>query len=253
MLDLANIGILTSGALGDLQKMVGRYFKDERMQQSLSFQTLYPRPLAVRVARHLLAAAVRRDRGRHLLSHGRMFQLAPGLERWPLSWASAPLWRAGGALSRPGRSVRAALLADGSRVRSDDRGGERGPAIHLRRAAPAPYPGIEQKRVRCSVVLMYIGTNRTWPHLEHHNFVRGPRHEDGCDDLFVRHRMPEIRRSTSWRVAYRPGSGPPGGESLFVLVLAPSQPAIRTTGSTGGGRAPGGAADARSNAKRPSA
>ncbi len=120
------------------------------------------------------------------------------------------------------------LLADGSRATGDIVVANSDLPYTYEELLQAPYPGIEQKRFSCSVVLMYIGTDRTWPHLQHHNFVVGRDMKTGCDDLFVRHRMPED--PPFYVVATSrtdPGQAPPGCESLFALVLAPSQPENR--------------------------
>ena len=230
MLDLANVGILTSGALGDLQKMVGRYFKDERMQQSLSFQTLYLglspyESLAIYSLLPYVEIA-----GGIFYPMGGMFQLALALER--LARELGVTFRYGARVRRfetSGDKVRSTLLADGTRVVADLVVANADLPYAYDELLQAPYPGIEQKRFSCSVVLMYIGTDRTWPHLQHHNFVVGRDMKAGCDDLFVRHRMPAD--PPFYVVAASrtdPSQAPPGGESLFVLVLAPSQPEDRS-------------------------
>ena len=230
MADLSNLGIVTSGALGDLQKMVGSYFKDERMQQSLSFQTLYLglspyESLAIYSLLPYVEIA-----GGIFYPMGGMFQLALALER--LARELGVKVRYGAKVQRfetAGHQVRAALLADDTRVTADIMVANADLPYTYDELLQAPYPGIEQKRFSCSVVLLYLGTNRTWPHLQHHNFVVGRDMRTGCDDLFKRHRMPED--PPFYVVATSrtdPSQAPPGGESLFVLVLAPSQPEDRS-------------------------
>jgi len=229
MLDLASVGILTSGALGDLQKLVGKYFKDERMQQSLSFQTLYLglspyESLAIYSLLPYVEIA-----GGIFYPMGGMFQLALALER--LARELGVTIRYGARVRRfetTGDEVRSVLLADGSRLTGDIVVANSDLPYTYDELLQAPYPGIEQKRFSCSVVLMYMGTDRTWPHLQHHNFVVGRDMKTGCDNLFMRHRMPED--PPFYVVAASrtdPSQAPPGGESLFVLVLAPSQPENR--------------------------
>ncbi len=229
MLDLANLGILTSGALGDLQKMIRRYFRDERMQQSFSFQTLYLglspyESLAIYSLLPYVEVA-----GGIFYPMGGMFQLALALER--LARELGVTFQYGAKVERfetEGNRVRAARLADGSRVASDIIVANADLPYAYDELLQSPYPGIERKRFSCSVVLMYIGTNRTWPQLRHHNFVVGRDMKTGCDDLFERHRMPED--PPFYVVATSrtdPSQAPSGGESLFVLVLAPSQPEDR--------------------------
>ena len=230
MLDLASIGIVTSGALGDLQKMVRRYFQDERMQQSLSFQTLYLglspyESLAIYSLLPYVEIA-----GGIFYPMGGMFQLALAVER--LARELGVTFRYGTRVHRfekTGRKVSAVLLADGARVISDIVVTNADLPYAYDELLQSPYPGIEGKQFSCSVVLLYIGTDRTWPHLRHHNFVVGHDMRIGCDDLFVRHRMPEdppFYLVASSRTD--PGQAPPGGENLFVLVLAPSQPEDRS-------------------------
>ncbi len=230
MADPASIGILTSGALGDLQKMVGRYFKDERMQQSLSFQTLYLglspyESLAIYSLLPYVEIA-----GGIFYPMGGMFQLALSLER--LACELGVTFRYGARVRRfekSGGKVDAARLADGTRVASDIVVTNADLPYAYDELLQSPYPGIEGKRFSCSVVLMYIGTDRTWSHLQHHNFVVGRDMRTGCDDLFLRHRMPED--PPFYVVATSrtdPSQAPPGGESLFALVLAPSQPEDRS-------------------------
>jgi len=91
-----------------------------------------------------------------------------------------------------------------------------------------PYPDIERKRFSCSVVLMYLGVDRAYPHLHHHEFVVGNDMRKACSDMFDHHRMPDD--PPFYVVATTrtdPSQAPPGCENLFVLVLAPSQPAER--------------------------
>jgi phytoene desaturase len=229
MMDPASLGILTGGALGDLQKLVGKYFKDERMQQSLSFQTLYLglSPYESMAIYSLLPYV--EIAGGIFYPMGGMFQLALALER--LATELGVTFRYGAKVERfetSSGAVRAARLADGSRVAADVVVSNADLPYAYADLLQSPYPGIDRKRFSCSVVLMYIGTNRTWPHLQHHNFVVGRDMKAGCDDLFRRHRMPED--PPFYVVATSrtdPTQAPPGGESLFVLVLAPSQPEDR--------------------------
>src|SRR5262249_25586574 len=87
-----------------------------------------------------------------------------------------------------------------------------------------PYPRIDHKKFSCSVVLLYLGVNRTFPDLLHHNLVVSSDHLESCRLLCDEHRMPA---DPSFYVVATtrtdPAQAPRGCESLFVLVLAPSQ------------------------------
>src|SRR5262249_20632873 len=53
-----------------------------------------------------------------------------------------------------------------------------------------PYPCIDRKRFSCSVVLLYLGVNRTFPDLLHHNLVVSRDLLESCRLLCDEHRMP---------------------------------------------------------------
>jgi phytoene desaturase len=228
MVNLPNLGMLGStGALGNLQKLVGKYFKDERLQQSLSFQTLYLglspyESLAI----YSLLPYVEIAGGIHYPVGG-MHQLALALER---------VGREMGIEFQYGAQV-TGFDRTATGVRAVQVLGEPDLAVDLvvtnadlpyayDELLKDPYPGIEKKQFSCSVVLMYLGVNREYPHLKHHNFVVGNDMKAACADMFERHRMPDdppfyVVATTRTE----PSQAPPGCENLFVLVLAPSQPA----------------------------
>ena len=222
-------GLLGSRALGDLQRLVKKYFKDERLQASLSFQTLYLglspyESLAI----YSLLPYVEIAGGVHYPMGG-MHQLPLALDR--LAKALGVSFRYGaqvGKLERAGGRVTGCVLQDGERVSADLVVANADLPYVYDQLLGEPYPGIESKRFSCSVVLLYLGTSREFPHLQHHNFVVGNDMKTACEDLFVRHRMPAdppfyvVATTRTDR-----SQAPAGCENLFVLVLAPSQPRDR--------------------------
>lgn len=214
-----------AGALGDLQTLVGRFFKDERLRQALSFQSLYLglSPYNALAIYSLLPYA--EIGGGIFYPRGGMHQLPLALER--LCGEFGVTIRYGAdvrALERTDDRVTAAVLADGERVPADLVVANSDLPYTYATLLGEPYPGIESKRFSCSVVLLYLGVDREYPHLEHHNFVVPPDMRGACEDLFTHHRMPE--RPPYYVVASTrtdPQGAPPGSENLFVLVLAPSQ------------------------------
>lgn len=217
------------GALGDLQKLVGRYFSDERLRQSFSFQTLY---LGLSpydsLAVYSLLPYVEIAGGIHYPMGG-MHRLPAALER--LATELGVRFRYGvevARLERAAGAVSGVVLQNGERVGADLVVMNADLPYAYGRLLGEHYPAIEEKRFSCSAVLMCLGVTRTYPHLLHHNFVVGRDMRAACRDLFVRHRMPED--PPFYVVATTrtdPGQAPPGCESLFVLVLAPSQPKDR--------------------------
>jgi len=214
-----------AGALGDLQALVGRFFKDERLRQALSFQSLYLglSPYDALAIYSLLPYA--EIGGGIFYPRGGMHQLAKALERLCDEFGVTIRYGADvEALETAPGKVNAVLLRDGERIYTDLVVANSDLPYTYGTLLGEPYPGIEEKRFSCSVVLLYLGVDRRYPHLEHHNFVVPPDMRGACDDLFTRHRMPE--RPPFYVVASTrtdPSGAPPGCENLFVLVLAPSQ------------------------------
>ena len=87
-----------------------------------------------------------------------------------------------------------------------------------------PMPARLAPRYSCSVVLLYLGVNRTYPNLLHHTLAISESLPASCRTLFEEQRMPEA--PPFYVVATTrtdPRQAPPGCENLFCLVLAPSQ------------------------------
>lgn len=228
-LDMVRGGDLGSlaglGALGDLQRLVRRYVKDERLQQALSFQALYLglSPYDA-LAIYALLPYAELGGGIHYPMGG-MHQVPLALERLGRELGvtyryDAPVAR----LESSGDRVSAAVLEDGSRVAGDLVVVNADLPWAYQHLLGEPYPDIEKKRFSCSVVLMYLGVDREYPELEHHNFVVAPDMREASRLLFDEHVMPD--EPPFYVVATTrtdPSQAPPGCENLFVLVLAPSQ------------------------------
>ena len=212
-------------ALGNLQKMVKRYFKDERLQQALTFQSLY---LGLSpydsLAIYGLLAYTEMAGGIHYPMGG-MHGLARALERLGRELGVEYHYETTvSALEMSGNRVSGAVLADGGRVTADLVVANSDLPYTYDSIVGEPYPGIEKKDFSCSVVLLYLGVNRTYPQLLHHNLAVSRDLRQNCEDLFVHHRMPDD--PPFYLVATTrtdPSQAPPGCENLFVLVLAPSQ------------------------------
>lgn len=212
-------------ALGDLQRMVSRYFTDERVRQAVTFQSLYLglspyRSLAIYglLAHTEVAEGIHYPMGgMHVLPRA-LDQLGRELGVEYQYGARVTALRA-----REGR-VREVVLADGSVLTPDVVVANSDLPYTYDALLGSPYPGIERKEFSCSVVLLYLGVNRTYPHLLHHNLAVSRDLRQSCHALFERREMPDdppyyvvASTRTDSRMA------PPGCENLFVLVLAPSQ------------------------------
>jgi phytoene desaturase len=212
-------------ALGDLQSLVGRYFQDERLRQATTFQALY---LGLSPYDALgiygLLAHTEVAGGIHYPMGG-MHQLPLALER--LGGELGVHYRYGtpiAALEKEGRRISAARTAAGERLTADLIVANADLPYTYDTLLGEPYPGIDRKTFSCSVVLLYLGVNRTYPHLMHHNLAVSGDLSEQCHELFTEQRMPD--QPPYYVVATTrtdPGRAPPGCESLFALVLAPSQ------------------------------
>ncbi|MBT8487984.1 MAG: phytoene desaturase, partial [Gemmatimonadetes bacterium] len=70
-----------------------------------------------------------------------------------------------------------------------------------------------------SCVLLYIGTRRQYPQLEHHTLILTERYEELLDDIFDKKVVPDdfsIYLHAPTRTD--PGMAPPGCESMYVLI-----------------------------------
>ncbi|HEX5817719.1 MAG TPA: phytoene desaturase family protein [Gemmatimonadales bacterium] len=231
MVNLPNLGMLgRTGALGDLQKMTAKFFKDERMQASMTFQTLY---LGLSpydsLAIYSLLPYVEVAGGIHF-PRGGMHQLAVALEKVGRELGVEYCYDSAVTSFEKGASaVDAVRTADGRRHVADIVVTNADLPHAYEEFLQEPVKDIEQKRFSCSVVLLYLGVDRKYPHLQHHEFIVGDDMKQGCADMFEHHRMPKdppYYVVTTSRTD--PSLAPPGGESVFVLVLAPSQPADKS-------------------------
>ncbi len=90
-------------------------------------------------------------------------------------------------------------------------GGETGRRFTKRKREPA-----------CSGVVFYLGLDRAYPHLAHHDFVFSRDAREEFD--FIYHKGEPAPDPTCYIAApgcTEPGVAPPGGEALYILVHAP--------------------------------
>ena len=230
MLEMGSLGMKYGpAALGDLQRLVRRYFADRRLQQALTFQSLYLglspyESLAV----YGLLSYTEIAGGVHYPMGG-MHQLARALER--LGTELGVAFTYGATVTR--------LVTAGDRVAHVELEGGRHltadvivanadlPYVHAALLGE-PHPRTDRWAYSCSVVLLYLGVNRTYPGLLHHNLAVSADLEATCRQLFHDRTMPDappLYVVASTRTD--PSQAPPGCENIFVLVLAPSQDPAR--------------------------
>lgn len=230
MFSLRHLGMLLgTGALGSLRRMVGRFVADERLRDALTFQSLYLglSPYESMAIYSLLP---------YTEIAGGLYYPMGGVHRLSLALAqlAAELGaelRYGAAVSRierDGGRASGVVLADGSRIAADLVVSNADLPYTYASLLGEPYPAIDRMEFSCSVVLMYLGVSRQYRQLLHHNLIVPRDMRKACDDIFHRHRMPEEPPFYVCAPSRTDASvAPPGCDSLFVLVLAPSQDPAR--------------------------
>lgn len=89
------------------------------------------------------------------------------------------------------------------------------PAARFARRYPDPEPA-------CSGVVLYLGLNRRFDQLLHHNFVFSRDHQQEFDFIYRRGLpAPDPTAYLCAPASSEPGVAPPGGEALYVLVHTP--------------------------------
>ena len=225
----AGVTLLGGGALGDLRTMVGRFFRDERLRDAFTFQSLYLglSPFAS-LAIYGLLPYTEVAGGLHYPMGG-MHALPRAVERLFVELGGRI--RYGTEVTRfeqAGRTVQAVVLADGSRLAADVVVANSDLPYTYASLAGKPLPGVDRKEFSCSVVLMYLGVNRRYPQLLHHNLIVSEDMRGDCDRIFNRHEMPDAPPYYICAPTRTdPSLAPEGSELLFILALAPSQNPIR--------------------------
>jgi phytoene desaturase len=95
----------------------------------------------------------------------------------------------------------------------------------LNGAAPRAVRRFEKRRTyepACSGVVLYLGLNRRYDHLLHHDFVFSRDPEEEFDHIYRRGEpAPDPTCYLCAPARTEPGVAPPGGEALYVLVHTP--------------------------------
>jgi len=221
--------LLRARAMQRLQKMVARFFTDERLQQAFSFQSLYLglSPYASPAIYSLLPYTE--------VAGGLYFPMG-GMHAIPR--ALAALARELGVeieygtevagLERDGARVRAVRLADGRRLAAEIVLVNADLPYAYESLLGEPYAGIDRMDFSCSAFLMYLGVGRSYPDLPHHSLVVPTDLRAACADIFESHRVPADPAFYICNPSKTdPSLAPAGMENIYVLVPVPSQDPAR--------------------------
>ncbi|MEU3776870.1 phytoene desaturase family protein [Streptomyces sp. NPDC032472] len=218
--DLARLAVL--GGFSRLDRRIGGFLKDERLQRVFSFQALYA---GVPPARALAAYAVIA----YMDTVAGVYFPRGGMHALPQAMADAAA-DAGAELRFGERVTR--LERSGERVIAVVTAKDRIPcdAVVLTPDLPVAYRLIGRRprrpvrlRHSPSAVVLHAGTNRTWPQLAHHTISFGAAWGTTFDELTRRGRLMSdpsllITRPT----ATDPALAPPGRHLHYVLAPCPN-------------------------------
>ena len=221
--------LLRARAMERLQAMVGRYFKDERLQQAFSFQSLYlglspyESPAIYSLLPYTEVA------GGLYFPMGGMHAIPRALAR--LAGELGVDIEYGvevSGLERDGARIATVRTADGRRLEADIVLVNADLPYAYESLLGEPYPGIDRFDFSCSAFLMYLGVDGTYPDLPHHNLIVPGDLRRACDDIFDRHRVPADPAFYICNPSKTdPSLAPEGKENIYVLVPVPSQDPAR--------------------------
>jgi phytoene desaturase len=216
--------LLGGGGLGSLRRFAGRYFRDERLVNAVTFQALYLglSPFDAMAIYALLAHA--EIAGGLWFPVGGMHALPRALERLARELGAEFEYGAGvAAFEHGGDRVTAARLADGTRRPADLVLCNADLPYAYETLLGEPLPRAGRLRFSCSAFLMYLGVGRAYPELPHHTLVVPASLRRCCGDIFERRVVPADPAFYICNPSKTdPSLAPPGCENLYVLVPVPS-------------------------------
>jgi phytoene desaturase len=209
--------------------LVSRYIRDPRLRFAFSFHPLFIGGNPFRVTGlYALVSHLERRFGVHFAMGG-TGSLVAGLVK---------LIEGQGGRVRLHTEVKDIIVEDGVATGVTLAGGERLPAAvvvsnadaawtyrhlldkrHVRRWSKAK---LDKARYSMSLFVWYFGTNRTYPDVDHHTILLGPRYRELLEDIFERKVLADdfslyVHRPT----ASDPSLAPPGCDTFYALAPVP--------------------------------
>ncbi len=220
-----------TGAAANYGRHVSRFFKDERLRQAFSFQTIYLgiSPYHSPAIYTLLAYA-------ELVEDGLWF---PDGGMYALAEALVKVACEEGVEIRTGCTVERIVSRNGRACGADTDTGFVSADIVLANAdLPYTYQQllggdqpkdplhrkVESLSYTCSAFMLYLGVRRSYPRLLHHNFFLGRDYRANLDQIFGERRLPDEPAFYLCAPSVTdPSFAPKGGSSLMVLVPIPAE------------------------------
>lgn len=221
--------LFRTGALANLFRRTGRYFRDERLRLAFTFQTMYLgiSPLDAPAIYALLPYT-------ELVEgiwypQGGIYRLIEAMERLARELGAEVRTRSEAtALEFDGDRVRGVRLADGAYLPADIVVANADlPGAYHRFVPEGLRPDFPDRRLggmryTASAYMLYLGVDRVYEQLRHHNVFFNDDFRANFEAIFRTRRLPE---EPSLYVAAPgrtdPSVAPPGHDALMVLVPAP--------------------------------
>jgi phytoene desaturase len=223
-----NLGLLLkTRALNNLFKEAGRYFKDDRLKLAFTFQSMYLGDAPTdSMSIYSLLPYTELAEG-IWYPRGGIYQLIAGMEKFARELGVTIETNAKVVeIETEGRTATGARMADGRLIRADvvvsnvDL-----PTTYnrlLSREARKPYSARKLRRLKytASTFMLYLGVNREYPDLAHHNVLFAEDFNENFDAIFGKQRRlpgtPSLYVNASSRTD--PTVAPAGSEAIYVLV-----------------------------------
>ncbi len=207
------------GALRTVDGFVARYFRDPLVRQAFDFHPLFIGGAPFRVPAVYAALAYLQIAGGVWYAEGGLYSLVEALARLVQTGGELCCNRPVVRILHDGMRVRGVQTADGGMIGADyvvSNGDAVTTQLLLGRRAP-------QSRLTMSCYLLYLGTNREFPQLQHHTLLVGRDYRGFIRDVAVDGRIPESL-SLYLHAPSRTerAMAAPGGESISVLLPVPN-------------------------------
>lgn len=218
--------LLRARAYTTVSRNVARYFRDERLRMAFSYQTMYLglSPYFAPGIYGLLPYTELNDGV--FYARGGLFRIPLALERLARELGVEFLY--GTAVSRlvpRGARVGEVVLEDGRRFEADIVVANADlPWVYDHLIPEARLARRESLAFTSSGFMLYLGLDRQYPALLHHNTFFGQRFRESFAEIFEDKVLPtELHYYVAAPSVTDPSVAPPGGSSLYVLVPVPHQ------------------------------
>jgi phytoene desaturase len=218
--------VLSMKAHRRLYSYLSGFFKDERLLQALSFQTMYLGISPYEAPATFLLLPYTELAMGIWFPKGGMYAVPKAIERLGRELGvtyryKAPVDR----ILQEGKQVTGVRLADGTIENFDIVVANADlPYTYQKLIPEATLPRKESLKYTSSAFMLYLGVDRKYEMLEHHNVVFGKKYRDTFKEIFDDKKLPSdpsfyVNRPSKTD----PTLAPPGGDALYVLVPVPHQ------------------------------